>query len=136
MPDTDYICDACGFISTEKRGVYKCPVCGNQMRVASYQVDSTAGVGRLLIYFLLCVIVLPICIAFLGVIGIPVFIVIFILARHYLKNKTSNNAIRTTPVTTTVKNPNKIYTCQTCGGNFKGQQPNCPHCGIRLTYNE
>ena len=84
MVSRDYICDACGFASTEEQGVYKCPVCGNQMRIASYQVDSTAGTGRLFIYGLIIVIVLPICIAFLGVIGIPVFIVIFILARHFL----------------------------------------------------
>lgn len=135
MVNRDYICDACGFTSTEKQGVYKCPVCGNQMRIASYQVDSTAGTGRLLIYFLMLVIILPICIAFLGVIGIPVFIVIFILARHFFKKRTSNQAIKTTRVAT-VKNPNKLYTCQTCGGNFKGQQPTCPHCGIKLTYNE
>lgn len=135
MVGIDYICDACGFTSTEKRGVYKCPVCGNQMRVASYQVDNTAGVGRWVVYGLMLIIVLPICMVFLGVIGIPIFIIIFILVRIFLKNKTSNQAIKPTSHTI-VKNPNKVYVCHTCGGNFKGQQPTCPHCGIRLNYND
>lgn len=138
MTSWDYICDACGFTSTEEQGTYKCPVCGNQMRIAKRRVDSTAGLGRWLIYFLILIIVLPICVVFLGVIGIPVFIVIFILVRHFLKDKTSNKAIKTTSIKTTavVKNPNKLYTCHTCGGNFKGQQPTCPHCGIKLIYEE
>lgn len=128
----DYICDACGFTSTEKnRAVYKCPVCGNQMRAANYQIDNSPSVGRLLIYGLLLVIVLPICLAFLGIIGIPVFIVIFFVVRHVIKNNTSNKAIRSTP---TVSNMNKVYTCSSCKKSFKGQQPKCPHCGITLNY--
>lgn len=135
----DYICETCGFTSQEQRGVYKCPVCGTQMKV--HHADRhggglPVGAGRLLIYFLLCVTVLPVCIGFLGVIGVPVFILVFILVRHFLKKRTTNQAVKTTPGVTTVKNPNKVYTCNTCGGNFKGQQPVCPHCGIRLRYNE
>lgn len=34
----DYICDACGFITEEEPGVYKCPKCGNQMRAAKMAV--------------------------------------------------------------------------------------------------
>lgn len=135
MTNRDYICDACGFTSTEKQGVYKCPVCGNQMRIASYQVDSTAGVGRWIIYALMLVTVLPICMGFLGIIGIPIFIVIFLLVRHFLKKRTSNQAIKTTQFTS-IKNPNKTYTCSSCNNNFKGQRPNCPHCGIKLNYND
>ena len=57
----DCICEACGFTSQEERGVYNCPVCGTQMKV--HREERRGGLtnssGKLLIYFLECVIILP-----------------------------------------------------------------------------
>lgn len=138
MVHLDYICDACGFTSQEEQGVYKCPVCGNQMRIAKggHSGDSNPTFARLLIYVLEFIFVLPILFVFLaGIPGIIVFIIILFLTRRWLNNRYKNKAIRTTP-NMSIKNPNKIYTCNSCGNNFKGQRPTCPHCGIRLTYND
>ena len=62
----DYICETCGFTSQEKRGSYKCPVCGNPMKVheGRYGGKFTAGAGKLLIYVLECVILLPILLVY------------------------------------------------------------------------
>ena len=133
----DYICEACGFTSQEKRGVYKCPVCGTQMKVHHSGGRHSGGgltnsAGKLLIYFIECIIILPICLVFLNVFGIIVFIIILLLTRWYINKNVQNKAIRTIPV----KNPGKIYKCSSCGHSFKGQQPNCPNCGIKLNYTD
>lgn len=132
----DYICETCGFTSQEKRGSYKCPVCGNQMKVheGRYGGKFTAGAGKLMIYVLECVILLPILLVFLNIPGLIIFIIILLLTRRQLNKNIQNQAVRTIPGN--IKNPNKIYTCTTCKGSFKGQQPKCPHCGITLRYNE
>ena len=132
----DYICESCGFTSQEKRGSYKCPVCGNQMKVheGRYGGKFTDGEGKLLIYVLECVILLPILLVFLNIPGIIIFIIILLLTRRQLNKNVQNKAIKTIPGN--IKNPNKNYTCTTCNGSFKGQQPICPHCGIKLRYNE
>lgn len=136
MVHFDYVCDACGFVSEEERGVYKCPKCGNQMRAAQtgvYSGDSSSTVGRWLLTIIVFFVSLFLFIVILGpMLGIIAsFIVTFIVWR-FTKKASQDNAIRTTGV----KNPNMLYTCQTCGGQFKGQLPKCPHCGIRLTYND
>lgn len=130
----DYICESCGFTSQEQRGTYTCPVCGNKMKVhqTRYGGEFSAGTGKLLIYVLECIFLLPVLLIFLNIPGLIIFIIILLLTRKHLNKNVQNKAIKTGPI----RNPNKIYTCQTCGGNFKGQQPTCPHCGIRLTYNE
>lgn len=132
----DYICETCGFTSQEKRGSYKCPVCGNLMKVheGQYGGKLTIGAGNLLIYFIECIVVFPICFVFLNIPGIIVFIIILLLTRRFLNKRTRNNAIKIIP--NNIKNPNKIYTCSSCKNNFKGQQLNCPYCGIKLTYND
>lgn len=133
----DYICDACGFNSEEQEGVYKCPKCGNQMRVAKtgrYGGDSTQSFGRWLIYALEFVILLPLCFVFLaGIPGIIVFIIIFLIIRKLLLTVSRNQAIKISP---NVKNPNKIYKCSNCNQSFYGQQPICPKCGTTLKYND
>ena len=72
-------CEACGFTSQEQRGVYKCPVCGTQMKI--HREERRGGLtntsGKILIYFLECIIILPICLVFLNVFGIIVFIIIY-----------------------------------------------------------
>jgi uncharacterized paraquat-inducible protein A len=137
MTYEDYICESCGFTSQEQRGVYNCPVCGTQMKV--HRTEGRRGgltntSGKLLIYVIEAIVILPICLVFLNVFGIIVFIVILLLTRRYMNKKIQNKAIKTIP--SAVKNPDKVYTCNSCGGNFKGQRPNCPHCGIKLNYNE
>lgn len=97
MSYRDYICDACGFTTEEKQGVYMCPKCGNQMRAAKYgrYGDTTQSFGRWLIYILEFIFLLPLCFVFLGGIpGIIVFIIIFILIRLVLTKGSRNNAIR------------------------------------------
>ena len=41
----DYICETCGFTSQEKRGSYKCPVCGNILRLVKIKSDPEDGPG-------------------------------------------------------------------------------------------
>ena len=132
----DYICETCGFTSQEKRGSYKCPVCGNPMKVheGRYGGKFTAGEGKLLIYVLECVILLPILLIFLNIPGLIIFIIILLLTRRHLNKNIQNKAVRTIPGN--INNPNKVYTCNACNGSFKGQQPKCPHCGITLRYDE
>ena len=60
---------------------------------------------------------------------IAAFIVAFFVWR-FLKKASSDNAIKSTGV----RNPNIVYTCQACGGRFKGQLSYCPHCGKKLNY--
>lgn len=131
----DYICEACGFTSQEQRGVYNCPVCGTQMKVhrnGRYGGGLSVGAGKLLVYFLECLIILPICLVFLHIPGIILFIIILFLTRRLMNKNLQNKAVRKN----SIKNPNKIYTCSSCNNNFKGQRPNCPHCGIKLNYND
>lgn len=132
----DYICETCGFTSQEKRGSYKCPVCGNPMKVhqGQYGGKLTAGAGKILIYVIECIILLPILLVFLNIPGLIIFIIILLLTRRQLNKNVQNQAIRTIPGN--INNPNKVYTCNACNGSFKGQQPKCPHCGITLRYNE
>ena len=134
MSYEDYICETCGFTSQEKRGSYKCPVCGNQMKVhdGRYGGKFTDGEGKLMIYVLECVILLPILLVFLNIPGLIIFIVILLLTRRHMNKNIRNKAIKTTGQ---LPNPNKTYTCSKCGASFKGQQPKCPNCGIRLNYN-
>jgi len=135
----DYICEACGFTSQEKRGVYNCPVCGTQMKVHK-QTSSYSGGGmtnstfKLFVYVIECIVILPICFVFLNIFGVILFVIILLLTRRFLNNRIQNKAVKTIPGT--VKNPNKVYTCNSCKGSFKGQRPNCPHCGIKLNYND
>lgn len=134
MVHYDYICDACGFTSEEEQGVYKCPKCGNQMRIAKTGYgggDTTSSLGRHLACIIVFFLSLFLGIVFLGpFFGVVLSLIITILFWSLTRNTTKNKAISTTGV----KNPNVLYTCQTCGGQFKGQLPKCPHCGINLRY--
>lgn len=94
----DYVCDACGFTSQEKQDVYKCPNCGNQMRIGKggrYGGDSTPTFGKILIYTLEFIFLLPLLFIFLaGVPGLIVFAIILLLTRRWLNNRFRNKAIR------------------------------------------
>ena len=132
----DYICESCGFTSQEQRGAYKCPVCGNNMKVhrpGRYGGGLSTTAGKLLIYIIECVILLPILFVFLNVFGVIIFIVILLLTRRFLNKNVQNKAIRTPGQ---LPNPTKTYSCSKCGTSFKGQQPKCPNCGIILNYND
>lgn len=133
----DYICDACGFTTEEKPGVYICPKCGNQMRAAKYgkySGDTPNSVVKWFIYFLEIIVLFPILFTFLGGIpGLIIFIIIFLLVRNWINNRSQNNAYKKSPNIGTL-NPNTIYTCNSCGGQFKGKRTNCPYCGIKLSY--
>lgn len=132
----DYICESCGFRSQEQRGAYKCPVCGNNMKVHRDGRNSgglSAGAGKLLVYVLECVILLPILFVFLNIPGLIIFIVILLLTRRHMNKNVQNKAIKTTGQ---LPNPNKTYTCTKCGTSFKGRRPKCPNCGITLNYND
>lgn len=134
MVHYEYICDACGFTSEEERGVYVCPKCGNQMRIAktgTYGGDSSPMVGRWILTIIAFFITLFIGVVILGPLGIIAAFVVAFLVWRFFKKASSDNAIR---ADAGVPNPNKVYVCQSCGGKFKGQQPVCPHCGTRLTY--
>lgn len=133
MVHYEYICDVCGFTSEEERGVYQCPKCGNQMRIAKtgiYGGDSSPVVGRWFLTIIAFFVSLFLGIVILGPFGIiAAFIVAFFVWR-FLKKASSDNAIKSTGV----RNPNIVYTCQACGGRFKGQLSYCPHCGKKLNY--
>lgn len=139
MVHYDYICDACGFTSEEERGVYKCPKCGNQMRAAQvggrYGGDSSSTVGR----WLLCLITFFVSLFLFGLIlgpfGFIGAIIATLIIWRITKKASSDNAIRVN-TNANVRNPNKLYTCKSCGSNFYGMQPRCPHCGIKLKYTE
>ena len=137
MVHFDYVCDACGFTSQEERGVYNCPVCGNQMRIAKggYSGDNSAGFSKLLIYVLECIFILPICLVFLNVFGVILFIILLLLTRRWLNNRFKDKAIKALP-NAEIRNPDKMYVCHNCGGNFNGQRPVCPHCGMKLGYED
>lgn len=129
----DYVCDACGFTSEEERGVYKCPKCGNQMRAAKtgvYSGDNSSSVGRYLVGVIVFFLSLFVGVLLLGPLGIiAAFVITFLFWMWFRKGK-RDKAIRSD----NVKNPNQTYSCNSCGGQFKGQLPRCPHCGIKLTY--
>ena len=129
----DYICESCGFTSQEQRGTYNCPVCGNPMKVheGRYGGKLTVGEGKLLIYVIECVILLPILLVFLNIPGLIIFIIILLLTRRQLNKNVQNKAKRTHGQ---LPNPTKTYSCSKCGASFKGQQPKCPNCGITLNY--
>lgn len=133
MTYEDYICETCGFTSQEKRGAYKCPHCGNPMKVHRNGRNNgglSVGAGKLLIYVIECVVLLPILFVFFNIFGVVLFVIILLLTRRQLNKNVQNKAIKKSQVI----NSNKIYTCNSCKGSFKGQQPKCPHCGITLTY--
>lgn len=133
MVHYDYICDACGFKSEEERGVYICPECGSQMRIAKtgvYSGDSSSTVGRLILTIVCFFVSLFLGIVVLGPFGIPAAIILTIIVWRITKKAYQDRAIRSGGV----RNPNKRYVCSNCGGKFKGQLPNCPHCGLELTY--
>ena len=134
MVHFDYICDACGFTSEEERGVYKCPVCGNQMRAArtGRGGDNTSSVGRYMVTIIAFFITLFIGVLILGpLLGVILALILTFFFYRWAKSRSQNNAVRVGP---SFPNPNKTYTCGSCGKNFKGQRANCPHCGIKLKY--
>jgi len=134
MSYEDYICETCGFTSQEKRGAYTCPKCGTQMKVHRHGRHGggvSVGAGKLLIYILEFVILLPILFIFLNIPGLIIFIVILLLTRRHMNKNVRNKAITTSRQ---LPNPTKTYTCSKCGASFKGQQPKCPNCGITLNY--
>ncbi len=130
----DYVCDACGFTSEEERGVYKCPKCGNQMRAAQHGVysgDSSSTVGRWLLTIICCFVSLFVFVLILGpLFGIIAALIVTFLVWRFTKKASQGNAIKTSAI----KNPNQVYSCNSCRGTFKGQLPKCPHCGITLKY--
>ena len=96
----DYICEACGFTSQEKRGVYKCPVCGTQMKVHRSGGRHGGGgltntSGKLLVYFIEIIIILPLCFVFLHIPGVILFIIILLLTRRFMNKNIQNKAVRT-----------------------------------------
>ena len=134
MVHYDYICDACGFTSEEEQGVYNCPKCGNQMRIAKTGYgggDTSASLGRYLVCLIAFFVSLFLGVLFLGpFFGIIAAFIVTILFWRWARKGTQNKAVRSAGV----RNPNKLYTCGNCGGQFKGQLPRCPHCGFDLTY--
>ncbi len=96
MAHSVYICDACGFQSREEMGVYQCPKCGNQMRIAQETRggDNTVTSGIIIIYIIEVFFVLPLCVGILNVFGIPIFIIIIWLTRRHFKNRFNDKAIR------------------------------------------
>lgn len=134
MVHFDYVCDACGFTSEEERGVYKCPKCGNQMRAAQtgiYSGDSSSTVGRWLLTIICFFLSLFLGVVILGPFGIIAAFIVAFLVWRVTKKASQDNAIKTS----SVKNPDRVYSCNACGGQFKGQLPRCPHCGTKLKYN-
>jgi uncharacterized paraquat-inducible protein A len=108
------------------------------MRIAKsgrYGGDITPTYSKILVYALEFIFLLPILFGIAGIVGVVIFVVILLLTRRWLNNRYKDKSIRTTP-NMGIRNPNKIYTCNSCGNSFKGQRPNCPHCGIRLNYND
>lgn len=133
MVHHEYICDACGYSSEEERGVYNCPKCGNQMRIArtgTYSGDTSITVGRWLVTIICFFILLFLGVLFLGPFGIILAFIITFFIWRFFKKAAQDNAIPAN----TIRNPNRVYSCNSCGGRFKGQQPSCPHCGVRLRY--
>lgn len=134
MVHFDYICDACGFKSEEERGVYTCPKCGNPMRAAQtgvYGGDSPSTVGRWLLTIICFFLSLFLGVVILGPFGIIAAFIVAFLVWRVTKKASQDNAIKTS----SVKNPDRVYSCNACGGQFKGQLPKCPHCGTKLKYN-
>lgn len=127
----DYICDDCGFSSEEKPGVYKCPKCGNKMRIAKvtgYGGDSTVGFGKWLWYIIIIILIYPICFATLGfLIGTIVFILIFLLVRHYLNRSVKDKAIRINETQKPLLSDSNF--CDNCGHKLTNSAKFCPNCG-------
>ena len=126
------ICDTCGFKTQEPIGVYQCPTCGSTMRFSKKASESIGyqREGQLIIYGVPLGLLLLV-----PVVGIILYPAVMILIWQALKKSQRNNAIRLH--STQILNKSWVlYTCNTCGGQFKGQRGNCPHCGAMLSYND
>ena len=140
MTYRDYICDDCGFSSEEKPGVYLCPKCHNKMRKATAKGaygggDNTVTGGKILVYVLLCIFLLPILFAFLNVFGLIIFVVIFYFVRSSFNTSIRDKAI---PVTlaedTPVEIPSQTLYCGNCGHELAADSKFCPNCGKEVLH--
>ena len=127
-----YICDSCGYSTEEPQGVYLCPKCHNQMRIAQEQGvfgggDTTVTDSKILGYILLFFILLPILFGLLNVFGIIIFIPIFYYYRKSQNKTIRNNAI---PVKKQVETHGKF--CPECGHELNSDDHFCRNCGFKL----
>ena len=137
-----YICDDCGFSSEEEAGVYLCPKCNNKMRIAKANGtfgggDSTCSDGKYLMYILFFIFVGSILIGFLNIIGVILFIILFLLFRKVLNDSMRDKAIKIDSNSVDIENtsqitnnaPNTSLCCTNCGQKLQNDAKFCPNCG-------
>ena len=129
----EYVCNACGFTSEEKKGVYLCPKCGNKMRptnTGKYGGDFLSIIGRWILIIIAFFVFLFVGVLVLGVLGIFIAFIVACLVWWVTRRTSQDMAIKINGI----KYPDRVYFCKGCGGKFKGQLSKCPHCGVRLKY--